>query len=87
MLNRLLFKKAYTAKEFLDYSQYIFVKKMAKSYRVDYYLIYIGGGRLSQSTTLNMEFPSENEAIRRIKGTNNLTPNVKEIAIIRISPS
>jgi hypothetical protein len=60
---------------------------MAKSYRVDYYIVYVGGGKLSQSTTLNMDYPSDNEAIRRIKGTNNLTSNVKEIIIIRILPT
>ena len=60
---------------------------MAKSYRVDYYIVYVGGGKLSQSTTLNMDSPSDNEAIRRIKGTNNLTSNVKEIIIIRILPT
>jgi hypothetical protein len=58
-----------------------------KAYKVDYYIVYDGGGKLSQSTTINMESPSENEAIRRIKGTNNLTSNVKEIIIIRIVPS
>jgi|LakMenEpi03Aug12_release.lakeMendotaPanAssembly.Ray.scaffolds.fasta_scaffold4390203_1 hypothetical protein len=60
---------------------------MAKNYRVDYYLVYVGGGKLSQATTLSMDSPSENEAIRRIKGTNNLTSNVKEIIIIRILPT
>jgi hypothetical protein len=58
-----------------------------KAYKVDYYLIYDGGSKLSQATTINMESPSESEAIRRIKGTNNLTSNVKEISIIRIVPA
>jgi hypothetical protein len=49
--------------------------------------VYVGGGKISQSTTTKMESPSENEIIRKIKGTNILTSNVKEIIIIKILPS
>ena len=60
---------------------------MSKHYQVDYYLIYEGGGKLSQSTTLIMESNSESDAIRKIKSKNNLTSNVKDIQIIKIKKS
>ena len=53
-----------------------------KRYKVNYYLIYEGGGKNSQSTTLLMERDSDNEAIRLIKSSNNLTSNVRDIEII-----
>ena len=48
----------------------------------NHYLIYEGGGKNSQSTTLLMERDSDNEAIRLIKSSNNLTSNVRDIEII-----
>lgn len=57
---------------------------MAKNYRVDYYLVYENGSKNSQATTLFMESDSHNEAIRKIRATNNLTSNVKDIEIIKI---
>jgi len=69
---------------------FIFIQNlniMSKHYQVDYYLIYEGGGKASQSTTLIMESDSDSEAIRKIKGKNNLTSNVKEIQIIKIKKS
>ena len=57
---------------------------MAKNYRVDYYLVYENGSKNSQATTILMESDSHSEAIRKIRATNNLTSNVKDIEIIRI---
>jgi hypothetical protein len=57
---------------------------MANHYQVDYQLIYEGGGKTQLATTLLMESQSESEAIRKIKGTNNLTKNVREVRITKI---
>jgi hypothetical protein len=57
---------------------------MANHYQVDYHLIYEGGNKSHLSTTLLMESQSESEAIRKIRGTNNLTNNVREVRITRI---
>ena len=55
-----------------------------KRFKVNYYLVYENGSKNSQGTTLLMEKESDNEAIRLIKSTNNLTSNVKDIQIISI---
>lgn len=57
---------------------------MANHYQVDYHLIYEGGSKTHLATTLLMDSQSESEAIRKIKGTNNLTKNVREVRIINI---
>jgi hypothetical protein len=58
---------------------------MANHYQVDYQLIYEGGSKSQLATTLIMESQSESEAIRKIKGTNNLTKNVREVRITKIT--
>jgi hypothetical protein len=58
---------------------------MANHYEVLYYLVYENNSKLSQGTTLIMESDSHSEAERKIRQTNNLTPNVKEIQIIKIT--
>ena len=64
---------------------YVYKKHMAHNrYKVDYYLVYENGAKNSQSTTLLMESDSEYEAIQKIKSSNNLTSNVRDIQIIRL---
>jgi hypothetical protein len=58
---------------------------MGKHYKVDYTLVYEGGSKLTQSTTLIMESESSDEAKRKIRSTNNITSNVRDIQIDRIS--
>lgn len=58
---------------------------MGKHYKVDYTLVYEGGSKLTQSTTLIMESESSDEAKRKIRSTNNIASNVRDIQIDRIS--
>jgi hypothetical protein len=58
---------------------------MGKHYKIDYTLVYEGGSKLTQSTTLIMESESSDEAKRKIRSTNNITSNVRDIQIDRIS--
>lgn len=58
---------------------------MAKKYKIDYELIYEGGGKTRLGTYLYMEGNSSSEAISKIRGKNNLTSNVKEIIILDIT--
>lgn len=57
---------------------------MAKKYKVDYTLVYTGGGKSRYATTILMESDSSSEAERKIRETNNLTSNVVEVQINRV---
>jgi hypothetical protein len=54
---------------------------MAKHYQVNYTLVFDGGGKSTQATTLIMESNSASEAERKIRATNNINTNVREIRI------
>jgi hypothetical protein len=60
---------------------------MAENKKVDYTLIYEGGGKTNLSTTINMNSNSSSEAERKIRDTNNLTKNVKEVRINNVRKS
>lgn len=57
---------------------------MAKKYKVIYELIFENNSKLRQGTTLYMDGGTSSEAINKIRGTNNLTSNVKDIMIVEI---
>jgi hypothetical protein len=54
---------------------------MSKNYEVQYTLVYEGGGKSNLATTVNMSSNSSSEAERKIRETNNLTSNVREVQI------
>jgi hypothetical protein len=54
---------------------------MSKNYEVQYTLVYDGGGKSNLATTINMSSNSSSEAERKIRETNNLTSNVREVQI------
>ena len=54
---------------------------MSKNYEVQYTLVYEGGGKSNLATTINMSSNSSSEAERKIRETNNLTSNVREVQI------
>jgi hypothetical protein len=54
---------------------------MSKNYEVQYTLVYEGGGKSNLATTINMSSNSSSEAERKIRDTNNLTSNVREVQI------
>lgn len=58
---------------------------MAKNYRVDYTLVYTGGGKSTHATTILMESDSSSEAEMKIRATNNINTNVVEIQINRVT--
>ena len=57
---------------------------MAKKYKVSYELVYEGGGKSRMGTYMYMEGNSSSEAISKIRATNNLTSNVRDIIILEI---
>lgn len=57
---------------------------MTKKYRVDYTLVYTGGGKSNLATTILMESDSSSEAERKIRETNNINTNVVDIQINRV---
>jgi len=54
---------------------------MSENKKVSYTLIYEGGGKTNLATTINMNGDSHSEAERKIRETNNLTSNVREVII------
>ena len=54
---------------------------MSKNNEVQYTLVYDGGGKSNLATTINMSSNSSSEAERKIRETNNLTSNVREVQI------
>jgi hypothetical protein len=57
---------------------------MSENKKVSYTLIYEGGGKTNLQTTINMNGNSYSEAEKKIRDTNNLTSNVKQVIITEI---
>jgi hypothetical protein len=57
---------------------------MSENKKVSYTLIYEGGGKTNLQTTINMNGNSHSEAEKKIRDTNNLTSNVKQVIITEI---
>jgi len=57
---------------------------MSENKKVSYTLIYEGGGKTNLQTTINMNGNSCSEAEKKIRDTNNLTSNVKQVIITEI---
>jgi hypothetical protein len=57
---------------------------MSENKKVSYTLIYEGGGKTNLQTTINMNGSSYSEAEKKIRDTNNLTSNVKQVIITEI---
>jgi len=57
---------------------------MGNHYQVNYTLVFEGGSKSRQATTLIMESNSSYEAERKIRETNNINTNVIEIQITDI---
>ena len=57
---------------------------MSENKKVSYTLIYEGGGKTNLQTTINMNRNSHSEAEKKIRDTNNLTSNVKQVIITEI---
>jgi hypothetical protein len=57
---------------------------MSENKKVSYTLVYEGGGKTNLETTINMKSGSSSEAERKIRDTNNLTSNVREVRINEI---
>jgi hypothetical protein len=57
---------------------------MGNHYQVNYTLVFEGGGKSKQATTLIIESDSSYEAERKIRETNNINTNVVQIQITDI---
>lgn len=57
---------------------------MASNKRVSYTLIYEGGSKTNLVTTINMNGNSSSEAEKKIRDTNNLTSNVRQVIITEV---
>lgn len=59
---------------------------MAQNYEVRYTLIFEGGGKSTQATTIQGNNLTPSEAEYKIRSTNNINSNVREIIITEIIP-
>jgi hypothetical protein len=57
---------------------------MTSNKRVSYTLIYEGGAKTNLVTTINMIGNSSSEAEKKIRDTNNLTSNVRQVIITEV---